>query len=71
MNSKKFALTIESIVKEKRISYMDAFLKFCEENDIDPSSVGSLINKSLKEKIQLEAEKLNLIEKSSTATLPL
>ena len=71
MNSKKFALTIESIVKEKRISYMDAILKFCEENEIDPSSVGSLINKSLKEKIQLEAEKLNLIEKSSTATLPL
>ena len=71
MNSKKFALTIESIVKEKRISYMDAILKFCEEKDIDPSSVGSLINKSLKEKIQLEAEKLNLIEKSSTATLPL
>ena len=71
MNSKKFALTIESIVKEKRISYMDAILKFCEDNDIDPSSVGSLINKSLKEKIQLEAEKLNLIEKSSTATLPL
>ena len=71
MNSKKFALTIESIVKEKRISYMDAILKFCEENDMDPSSVGSLINKSLKEKIQLEAEKLNLIEKSSTATLPL
>ena len=57
MNSKKFALTIESMVKEKRISYMDAILKFCEENDIDPSSVGSLINKSLKEKIQLEAEK--------------
>ena len=71
MNSKKFALTIESIVKEKRISYMDAILKFCEDNEIDPSSVGSLINKSLKEKIQLEAEKLNLIEKSSTATLPL
>ena len=62
MNSKKFAMTIEAIVKEKKIPYMDAILKFCEENDI---------NKSLKEKIQLEAEKLNLIEKSSTATLPL
>ena len=71
MNSKKFALTIEGMVKEKRISYMDAILKFCDENEIDPSSVGSLINKSLKEKIQLEAERLNLIENSSTATLPL
>ena len=71
MNSKKFAMTIEAIVKEKKIPYMDAILKFCEDNEIDPSSVGSLTNKSLKEKIQLEAEKLNLIEKSSTATLPL
>ena len=71
MNSKMFAMTIEAMVKEKKIPYMDAVLKFCEENQIDPSSVGSLINKSLKEKIQLEAEKLNLIERSSTATLPL
>ena len=35
------------------------------------SSVGSLINKSLKEKIKLEAEKLNLIERSSTGVLPI
>ena len=69
MNSKKFALTIEAIVKEKKIPYMDAVIKFCEDNDIDTATVGPLINKSLKEKIQLEAEKLNLVEKSSTATL--
>lgn len=71
MNSKKFGLIIEGIVKEKKIPYMDAVVKFCEENDIDTSTVGPLINKQLKEKIQLEAEKLNLIEKSSTAVLPL
>ena len=71
MNSKKFAMNIESIVKEKKIPYMDAVVKFCEDNDIDPATVDPLINKSLKEKIQLEAEKLNLIERSSTATLPL
>ena len=71
MNSKKFALTIEAIVKEKKIPYMDAVIKFCEENDLDTATVAPLINKSLKEKIQLEAEKLNLVEKSSTATLPI
>ena len=70
MNSKKFALKIEAMVKEKKIPYMDAVLKYCEDNDIDTSSIGPLINKSLKEKIQAEAEKLNLIEKSSTAVLP-
>ena len=71
MNSKKFALIIEGIVKDKRMSYMDAVLEYCKENDIDTASVGTLINKAFKEKIKEEAEKLNLVEKSSTATLPL
>ena len=70
MNSKKFALIIEGIVKDKRISYLDAVLHYCEDNDIDTASVGPLINKSLKEKIKAEAEKLNLVERSSTAVLP-
>ena len=71
MNSKKFALIIEGIVKDKRISYLDAVLHYCEDNDIDTASVGPLINKSLKEKIKAEAEKLNLGERSSTAVLPI
>ena len=71
MNSKKFALIIEGIVKDKRISYLDAVLYYCEDNDIDTASVGPLINKSLKEKIKEEAEKLNLVERSSTAVLPI
>jgi len=71
MNSKKFSLTIEKIVQDKKISYMDAVIHYCENNDIDTATVGPLINKSLKEKIQIEAEKLNLVEKSSTAILPI
>jgi len=71
MNSKKFGLIIEEIVKTKNISYMDAVIKYCDENDIDTSTVGNLINKSLKEKIQIEAENLNLIQRSSTAVLPI
>lgn len=71
MNSKKFSLIIEGIVKEKKITYMDAVVSYCEKNDIDPSSIGPLVNKSLKEKIKEEAEKLNLVEKSSTAVLPI
>ena len=71
MNSKKFGLIIEGIVREKRIPYMDAVIKYCDENEIDTSTVGPLINKQLKEKIQREAEKLNLVHKSSTAVLPI
>ena len=71
MNSKKFGLLIEDIVKKQKIPYMDAVITYCEDNEIDLSSVGPLINKSLKEKIKEEAQKLNLVEKSSTAVLPI
>ena len=50
---------------------MDAVLNYCEDNNLDSGSINTLINKSLKEKIQIEAEKLNLIEKTNSDKLPL
>jgi len=71
MNSKEFSLKIESIVKEKRISYMDAVVLYCEENDIDTSTVSSLISKSLKEKIQVEASNLRMLKLPRCGVLPI
>jgi hypothetical protein len=62
MNSKEFSLKIESIVKEKRISYMEAVVWYCEQNDIDTGTVSSLISKSLKEKIQVEASRFTNVK---------
>ena len=70
MNSKEFSLKIENISKQKRCSYMDAILEFCKENDLDPGTVGSLISKSLKEKIKAEALNANLLKEKKTGTLP-
>ena len=51
MNSKEFSLIIEGVVKDKRpITYMDAILWYCEQNQIEVESVGRLISKALKEK---------------------
>lgn len=47
---------------------MDAVLFFCEQNDIDPSTVANLISKSIKDKITVEAQNLNYIPK--TGRLP-
>ena len=71
MNSKEFSLIIEGVVKDKRpITYMDAILWYCEENQIEVESVGRLISKALKEKIQVEASKANLIKVEQTGKLP-
>ena len=66
----KFALLIENIVKDKKVSYMEAVVLYCEENNIDPGSVKPLINKHLKEKIAYEAQSLNML-KDKTAKLPI
>jgi len=70
MNSKEFSLKIESIVKEKKISHMDAVVWYCDENDLDTSQVSSLISKSLKEKIQLEATNLRMLKIPKCGELP-
>ena len=71
MNSKEFSLIIEDVVKDKRpITYMDAILWYCEQNQIEVESVGRLISKALKEKIQVEASKANLIKVEQTGKLP-
>ena len=71
MNSKEFSLNIESIVKEKKISHMDAVVWYCDENDLDTSQVSSLISKSLKEKIQLEATNLRMLKIPKCGQLPI
>ena len=71
MNSKEFSLKIENIVKEKRCSYMDAVLLYCEELEIDPGTVSNLISKSLKEKIKLEATNLKMLKYPKCGQLPI
>jgi hypothetical protein len=66
---KKFTLEIENIVKNKSISHMDAVLWYCEQQDIEPDSVKSLVTKGLKEKIEANARELNFLPKQ--AQLPI
>jgi len=71
MNSKEFSLNIESIVKEKKITHMDAVVWYCDENGLDTSQVSSLISKSLKEKIQVEATNLRMLKIPRCGVLPI
>jgi uncharacterized protein YdhG (YjbR/CyaY superfamily) len=66
----RFAQEIEKIVQyNEDMSYIDAVIHFCENNNIDLESVPKLISKPLKEKIKYEAMQLNFIKKTSRAKL--
>jgi len=65
----KFSTMIEEMVIKLNCSYMDACLEYCKDNNVEPESLGRLVNKALKQKIQVEAENLNFLKKSSTLPL--
>jgi hypothetical protein len=59
----EFSLYIEEKVTKEKIGYMDAIIQYCEEIDIDIESISKLVNQSLKDKVQNEAEEQNYIKR--------
>jgi UDP-glucose 6-dehydrogenase len=59
----EFSLYIEGRVAAQDISYMEAIIQYCEEVDIDIESISKLINQSLKDRVQIEAEDGNYFKK--------
>lgn len=62
-----FPQEIETLVAESGLEYIDAVLHYCEVNNLDIETVASIIKSSskIKGKIQLEAESLNILPKTS------
>ena len=67
--SKTFSMEIERIALEKNNTHLDAVLDYCHRQDIEPDTVGNLISKGLKEKIEANARDLNFLPKQ--AQLPI
>jgi len=62
----EFSVFIERDAKKRRISHMDAILDYCEGKDVEPASLAKSVTGSLKQKMQAEAEDLNLLKVKST-----
>ena len=63
------SLDIEKLVSSKRITYMEAVLLYTNEIDGEIEMVSKLLNKSIKDKIENEAQELNMLKR--TSKLPL
>ncbi len=69
LTKKKFTTAVEELVIEKKLTYIDAIVYFCQENHLEPDSVKGLITPPLKEKIKAEAIGLRALKDSSNAKL--
>ncbi len=67
--SAEFYTKIIKLVEDTKLSYMDAVLHYCDQNNMEPETAAQLVNTKLKAQIREEAEVLNFLPK--TAKLPL
>ena len=63
---KKFSIIIEDLVREKRLTYLEAIIYYCEQNQLEADKITRWIDKAMREKIQYDAEELNYLPKTSS-----
>jgi hypothetical protein len=71
VTASEFAMQIEQIVSKSGMGYMDSIVSWCDQNNIEIEQAVTYVKKNqvIKAKLEMEAETLNLIEKS--AKLPI
>lgn len=67
---KKFAFAIDSIVANSEFSYIEAIVEYCKQTGLEIEMAASLINSSLKKRIESDAMDRNML-KIKGAKLPI
>jgi hypothetical protein len=62
-------LSIEKLVRDKELSYMDAVLHYADVSEIEPEAMAKMLNQSVKDKIEVEAQELRMLKR--TGKLPI
>ena len=57
---------IEEEVRKNNLSYIDAVVNLCENNGIEIEDVKKFLSTSVKERIEVEAMRLNFLPKVNT-----
>ena len=68
-DSVEFNKEIETLVKTKNMSYMDALLFYGDENKLESETIATMVSSKIKAKLRVEAEELHFFPK--TAKLPI
>jgi len=71
MTKDKFSIIIETMVRDYRLSYLDAIVHWCEENEMEVETAAKLVSPLIKEKMMVECQNLNIIKGGSCAKLPI
>jgi hypothetical protein len=66
ISKQQFAMAIEALVQKMDMSYIEAIIHYCDTKALDPVDVSKLCVGSLKAKLEAEAQRNNLLPKTSS-----
>ena len=58
-------ITLEELAAKGKLSYIEAIVEYADSIDVEIESIAKLLNQSIKDKIELEAQNLNMLKKSA------
>jgi len=64
-NATQFSMMIELLSLDLGVPLMETITHYCEKNNIEVETAAKLLNKSIKSKLQTEAEDLNFLPRSA------
>jgi uncharacterized protein YdhG (YjbR/CyaY superfamily) len=66
LTKEQLSARVERLVNEDHITYLEAIIQICDETEIDPDDMAALVVGSLKDKLEAEAQRNNILPKPSS-----
>jgi|TARA_R110000803_G_scaffold62011_1_gene122165 hypothetical protein len=66
ISKKEFTEQVEKLLIRGGTDVMGAIVKICEDNKLEPESAKRLISQPLKDKLEAEAQSLNMVNRGKT-----
>ena len=68
-SANKFSMHIEDLARQKKQTCFETLVQYCTDNHIEPEDIKKMISSSLKEKIEVEVRKENMLPRQTTNQL--
>lgn len=69
ITKQELAIRAERLVRSDCLTYIEAVIQICNDLDVDPEDIAKMVVGPLKDKIENEAMKNNILPRSNTMSL--
>jgi hypothetical protein len=65
----ELAIRTERLVRSDGLTYVEAIIQICSDLDLDPEDIAKMVTGPLKDKVEAEAMRSNILPRSNTVSL--